>query len=80
MRQEVHRVCSIEGCDRPWYCRAHCRLHYNRWRLMSTEERDVELAKLKSKPVFPKWEYENAAGEAELAARCGEQKDLTEAE
>ena len=29
----TNRTCSIEGCERKWYCRDWCRLHYDRNRL-----------------------------------------------
>lgn len=25
------RICSVDGCERPLYCRGWCRSHYNKW-------------------------------------------------
>lgn len=25
------RTCTIEGCDKPWFCRQWCSAHYTRW-------------------------------------------------
>jgi hypothetical protein len=43
---------------------------------LTRAERKVEFQKEKTRPETPKWQYENPAGEAELAERYGENQHL----
>lgn len=30
-RQYIRRRCSVDGCEKPHYCRDFCQMHYSRW-------------------------------------------------
>jgi hypothetical protein len=73
-RTKATKVCSTDGCEKPSYCRALCMTHYSIFSKMTREEREAEL--LKPKPELPKWQYENPVGEAELAKRAAQEKQI----
>jgi hypothetical protein len=52
---------------------------YQRLKGMTMAERKIEFEKITGQPEMPKWEFENPAGEAELAEQYGENQDLQSA-
>jgi hypothetical protein len=74
--KRVRRTCCEHGCDKPRFCYGRCTSHfanldpklYERLKAMTRAERQIEFEKATAQPEMPRWEYENPAGEAELAA------------
>ena len=55
------KVCSVDGCGKPWYCRVYCLIHYGAFRRMNEAARAAELAK--PARTLPKWTYEGREDE-----------------
>ena len=69
------RVCCVDGCGKPRYCRDRCLVHYGAFRRMTNAERTAELEKSKQAPVLTPWTYEGDENAlAEMTAKSEAQK------
>jgi hypothetical protein len=74
-RSQHSSICSVEGCERPWFCKTFCHFHYTAWTRGNSQDREkLKRAVENGTKVYPKWEYENPQGEAELAAMTERQE------
>lgn len=43
MQASREKLCSVERCDRPAFCRGWCSAHYERWRKTGDLREDIDL-------------------------------------
>jgi len=78
--KKASKLCCEPGCTNSLVVYGRCTKHFRaldpdlaaRLRQMSRAERNMEIEKAARQSKFPKWEFRNDEGEAELAEKAAQ--------